>query len=132
MKKVGVDELFILSLIADKIGDFKLPVKTKWIEEIDFVEVKLTKEEVKEGKQLPKVVHKGDKVRVDKNQMEYGIESFLTIFKKMHLVEPEVRELITVVSGKDSKDLSIKELIDTFQELLVTEGIMDFFKSADS
>jgi translation initiation factor 1 (eIF-1/SUI1) len=132
MKKLGVDEIFILSAIADKIGEFKFPERNKWIEEVDYEPVKLTKEEIKAGAKEPKVVHKGDKVRVPKTEMEYGIEAFYSIFRKIHLVEPEVRELITIVSGKDSKDLSIKELVNAFKEVLEAEGIMDFFKSADS
>lgn len=109
MKKIGIDEIFILSAMLDKAGDMGLPTKYRFIDKGD-----------------------GVKEREEKSQEEYGLEVALMLFKKIHLIEKEVKQLIEKVFEKKPEDMGLVELKDSFIELMTQEGITSFFKSADN
>ena len=104
MKKLGIDEIFLLSAMADKM-QIKIEIpKKKDIPEDDF----------------------------KRFQKEYGIKLALDIFSKIHKAKEETTELIKSIIGKDPKEMNLIELKDAFMEIFQREGIVDFFVSAAS
>lgn len=96
MKKIGMDELYLLSEISDKI-EFETP-------------------NIYDSK--------GNR----KDQYQYGSELLLNLFKKMYKAKKEINDLIYKVTGKKTEEMSLKELKDTFTEILKQDGVLDFFK----
>ena len=96
MKKIGMDELYLVSEIADKI-EFEAP-------------------------------NIYDKKGNRKDQYQYGSEMLLGLFKKMYKAKKEINDLIYKVTEKKAEEMSLKELKDTFTEILKQDGVLDFFK----
>ena len=63
----------------------------------------------------------------NETQQEYGMKLIMLISRKLYKAKDEVKELVSNVSGKDAKDLSILELKDIVIELFKTEGFASFF-----
>lgn len=94
MRKLTVDDLYLLSKIADKM-DFELP---------SF-----------------------DGANDENAQREYGMKLFSALFKKMHKAKDEISELVESVTGKNAKEMSVKELMETFKSIMSQEGALDVF-----
>jgi hypothetical protein len=100
MKRLTIDEVYLLSEIADKI-DINVD--------------------------MPDVKGKSDK-EIELMQEQLGKKLMLQMFRKMHKAKAEISELIKMVTGKEASLLNIKELKENITEILRQEGIMDFFK----
>ena len=100
MKRITVDEIFLLSAIADKI------------------ELKLD---------IPDTRGKSEK-EIDALQIAIGKSLMLEMFKKIYKAKDEIKELIATVAEKDADKLTLKEIKETFTEILKQEGVLDFFK----
>ena len=100
MKRLTIEEVYLLSEIADKIDiNIDMPdTKGKSESEIALLQEQL-------GKKL-----------------------MLQMFRRMHKAKAEISELIKMVTEKEASTLSIKELKENITEILRQEGIMDFFK----
>jgi predicted metal-dependent hydrolase len=101
MRKLTPEDIYLLSEIVDKMN-VTLPdmpnIKGKSKEEIDLL------------------------------QRRYGLDIITTLFTKIHRAKNEINTLIESVTDKKVKDMSLKELKDTFTEIFQQEGILDFFK----
>ena len=100
MKRLTIEEVYLLSEIADKI-DVK----------VDLPDIK--------GK---------NKDEIALLQEQLGKKLMLQMFRKMYKAKNEISELIKMVTEKEASTLSIKELKENITEILKQEGIMDFFK----
>jgi len=100
MKRLTIDEVYLLSEIADKI-DVKVD--------------------------LPDTKGKSDK-EIEMLQEQLGKKLLLQMFRKMHKAREEINELIKQITDKEANKLSLKELKETISEVLKQEGVMDFFK----
>lgn len=94
MRKLNVDDVYLLSKIVDKM---------------DF--------------ELPEVTGKGEEA-----QSAYGMKIMTMLLKKMHKAKDEINELILSVTGKNPKEMSLKDLGETFKGILSQEGVMEVFK----
>jgi translation initiation factor 1 (eIF-1/SUI1) len=97
MRKLNVDDIFLLSEIAEKM-DFELPAYPEKTE------------------------------NEEKAQREYGMKLFAMLFKKIHKAKTEIKELVTSVSGKSANEMGVKELADSFKQIISQEGALDVFK----
>lgn len=93
--------MFILSEIADKI-EFKMP-------------------------SFPETKNLSDEER-NKVTKEFGAEIILKLFKGLYKAKKEVENLIEDITGKNAKDMSLKEIKDTLIGIFKQDGVLDFFK----
>ena len=100
MKRLSIDEIYLLSEIADKM-DVKVD--------------------------LPDISGK-NKDEIALLQEQLGKKLMLQMFRKMHKAREEINELIKAITDKEANKLSFKELKETITEVLKQEGVMDFFK----
>lgn len=118
MKKIGIDEFFLISEIADKM-DLE-PPKFDIIKAPEFLD------------DLKKVKNPDHKSETDKVNKEFGLKMFTVLIKKAYKAKDEIKQLISAITGKDPNSMTAKELIDTFKNILKQDGVMESFKSADS
>lgn len=101
MKDIGVDEIFLLSEISDKMQ-----------------------------LELPKLEYKDTKGKTEEEvsfmMKQVGIKVALEVFKKLHKAKKEVLQLLEKLTGKKASEMSLKELKDNLIELFSKEGVMDF------
>jgi len=102
MRKLSVDDIYLLSKIADKM-DFEMPTYPNMNDKMS--------EQLKENL-----------------QREYGMKLMMLLLKKIYKAKDEVNELVESVSGKNPKEMSIKELTNTIKEIMSQEGALDVFK----
>jgi len=100
MRKLGKDDLYSLSEIADKM-DASMP------------EIKST------GGLLTK-----------KDQEQYGIDLAHGLFRKMYKAKKEIDALILDITGQTLEGKSPQEIVSLFKEILAQDGVLDFLKSA--
>ncbi len=101
--KLGIDDLFLLSEIADKMN-INLPDSQKF--------------------------DKGKKI--EKSQEEYGKEIIEILVKNAYKAKEPMIQLLENVTGKKKEDMDIIEVFDEIKNLFKAKGVMGFFKSADS
>ena len=100
MKNIGTDEIFLLSEIVDKMN--------------------VTIE-------IPDVKGLNDK-EIEKIQSDFGKKLLFDMFRKMHKAKNEINKLIESLTGKSTKDMTLKEIKETLTDILRQDGILDFFK----
>jgi restriction endonuclease len=108
MRKLQNDDMFILSEIADKMN--------------------------LEYPNIPPIL---TKKKTTKNEEEYNIaatnygkELLSRVSKKMHLAPNEINKLLVSVTEKtieDIKAMPIKESKSLFNQILLQDGVIDFF-----
>lgn len=67
-----------------------------------------------------------------KSQEQAGADFMIQLFRKMHKAAPEISRLISKVTGKEADQLSLVEIKDTLMEILKQDGVLTFFKQADT
>lgn len=70
---------------------------------------------------------------IEESQMFIGGQIVLLMMKSAHKAKKELCEWIASLSGKtveEVKGMGLKEMSDFLKEMMVQEGIGDFFKSA--
>ena len=63
-----------------------------------------------------------------KTQEQLGGELIMQLFKKMHKAPKEINKLIEQVTGKQTSDMSLKEIKDTIMNIVKQDGTLSFFK----
>lgn len=105
MRKLDVEDMYLLSEIADKM-EFTMP---KYPE-------------------IPDKMSKAEKEAVVKT---YGAEIITFIIRKIHKAKIEVNQLIANATEKsidEVKKMSPGEMIAIIKEILKQDGVLDFFK----
>lgn len=101
MRKLNIDDLFLLSLIADKMS-------------LEFPNIHTNS---KMSEQQKEIMH-----------AEFGKQVITMLFKNMHKAKNEILQLISDVSEKDAKKLEMKELKEVLANIMSQEGVMELFK----
>jgi len=112
--KIEMEHLYLLSQIADKIN-FEFP---------EFPDYDSKREEMENDKKTKKQIEK----QLKKMQGKYGKDIMLGLFKSMYKAKQEINELISSITKKNVKEMSLKEVKDSFMEILNTDGVLDFFR----
>jgi lipopolysaccharide biosynthesis regulator YciM len=115
MKKLGIDELFMISEIADKM-DIDIPLP-KQVNVAQMKKDKKTQAEIDDA--------------LAQAQSDYGGKLISMLVKKAYKAKDEIKELIRVVTGKEPNDMEPKELLSVFTSILKQDGATEAFKSAD-
>lgn len=115
MKKLGIDELFLISEIVDKM-DIDIPFP----KQVDSDKLK------KEGKTEDEI-----KEIAAEEQSKYGAKLISILVRKAHKAKEEIKNLIREVTGKDPNEMTGGELISTFTSILKQDGVAETLQSAD-
>ena len=102
MRKLNVDDMFLLSEIADKM-EVELP-------------------------EYPELKKSATKDEIEKAQKLYGTKILTLLVRKIYKAKDEIIRLIENVTEKDVKNMGVKEITSTFKELLTQDGVLSFFK----
>lgn len=68
------------------------------------------------------------KTQDDESQKTFGMELMMLFVRKIYKAKDEINELIMELTGKDTKDMALIEIKDTFIEIMSQEGFKSFFK----
>jgi len=107
IKQIGVDELFYISEIADKM-DLELP---------EFKQPDLSNLDEKEAK-----------LKLEEEQTKFGIKITTLFAKKAHKAKPEIKALISRLTDKNVDEMSAKEFMDVLVKIISQDGVLDAFK----
>ena len=129
MKNLGIDELFLLSEIADKM-DIEIPKMPHLnMEEIDKVDGNVEESELT-AEQL-EAREKRIKMAQDDIQKEYGMKLLLVVGKKAYKAKEEIKTLVGLIAEKDVNKMKFKEIVDVFKGLFKNNEVTEVFTSAD-
>jgi len=112
--RIEMEHLYLLSELADKL-QFEFP---------EFPDYELERKKMEENKMNKEEIE----IKLKKMQNKYGKSVMLDLFKSMHKAKDEINNLITSITKRDVKTMSLKEIKDCFTEIINTDGVLDFFR----